>query len=173
MNILITSTCTLVNRLTTLKLTIYQIHTVVVRISVVRGTVSSPLRSLPFFRPVWVLANLRLTLSNTQDCPCNMHVTHVSFSAEVSDYVGLSENVTLLHNTTQKCQLLNIVNDSVLEETESLTVSLSLNGKENSVLLYDDITTVLIEDNDGMKRSDTIYKVIENLFECLSSFHNS
>ena len=57
--------------------------------------------------------------------------------------------MTLSDTATQQCVSLDIVDDSVLEDTESLTVSLSLNGERNGVLLSLPTATIFITDDDG------------------------
>ena len=75
--------------------------------------------------------------------------TFVASLAERSDYDLLSNDVTLSDTATQQCVSLVIVDDSVLEDTESLTVSLSLLGKENSVSLSLPTATLFITDDDS------------------------
>ena len=75
-------------------------------------------------------------------------------SAEKSDYDKLSNNVTLSDTNTQQCVLVDIVDDSVLEDIESLTVSLSLNGEQNSVSLSPHTATIFINDDDGERFND-------------------
>ena len=57
--------------------------------------------------------------------------------------------VTLTPTDTQQCMTVMIEDDSVLEETESLTVSLSLIGVLDSVELSQHTTTIDITDDDG------------------------
>ena len=72
-------------------------------------------------------------------------------SVEKSDYDRLSNNVTLSDTTTEQCVSLDIVDDSVLEDIESLTVSLSLPVKQDSVSLSPPTATVFITDDDSEK----------------------
>ena len=72
-------------------------------------------------------------------------------SAERSDYDRISNNVTLSDTTTQQCVSLDIVDDSVLEDIESLTVSLSLPVKQDSVSLSPPTATIFITDDDSEK----------------------
>ena len=62
--------------------------------------------------------------------------------------------MTLSDTATQQCVSLDIVDDSVLEDTESLTVSLSLIGKEKSVSLSPPTATIFINDDDSEKLND-------------------
>ena len=84
--------------------------------------------------------------------PTNVHFC--CLSAERSDYDRLSNDVTLSHTTTQQCVSLDILDDSVLEDIESLTVSLSLNGEQNSVSLSPHTATIFINDDDGERFND-------------------
>ena len=70
-------------------------------------------------------------------------------SAEISDYNIQSNNVTLSDTTTRQCVSVDVVDDSVLEDTESLTVSLSLTREQSSVSLSPPAATIFITDNDG------------------------
>ena len=79
----------------------------------------------------------------------NLNVHVCCLSAERSDYDRLSNSVTLSDTTTQQCVSLDIVDDSVLEDIESLTVSLSLNGEQNGVSLSAHTATIFINDDDG------------------------
>ena len=78
---------------------------------------------------------------------------HFFLSAEKSDYDRLSNDVTLSDTATQQCVSLDIVDDSVLEDTEFLTVSLSLLGKQDSVSLSPPTATIFITDDDSEKYS--------------------
>ena len=68
---------------------------------------------------------------------------------EDDDYTALIRIVTLTPTDTQQCVRVMIEDDSVLEETESLTVSLSLIGVLDSVELSQHTTTIDITDDDG------------------------
>ena len=68
---------------------------------------------------------------------------------EGQDFAGLSRTVTLTPTNAQQCVTVMIEDDSVSEETESLTVSLSLTGVVDSVLLSQHTATIMIVDNDS------------------------
>ena len=70
-------------------------------------------------------------------------------STETNDYTALAEIVTLTPTVSERCVSVTIENDSVLEETESLTLSLSLIGGLDSVQLSQQTATVVITDDDG------------------------
>ena len=57
--------------------------------------------------------------------------------------------MTLSATPSEDCVSIRIVDDSVLEETESLMVSLSLIGEWTRVQLAQHLTTLLITDDDG------------------------
>ena len=84
--------------------------------------------------------------------PVNIYFCYLS--AGRSDYDRQSNNATLSDTTTQQCVSLDIVDDSVLEDIESLTVSLSLNGEQNSVSLSPHTATIFINDDDGERFND-------------------
>lgn len=73
---------------------------------------------------------------------------HISSTAE-SDFFSLSESVTLSPTTTKRCVSVNIVQDSLLEEAEYLTVSLSFTNEQSSVLISQQNATIYIIDDDG------------------------
>ena len=79
------------------------------------------------------------------------HVVSVSacYSTDVVDYSGLSAAVTLSATASEDCVSIRVVDDSVLEETESLMVSLSLTGELTSVLLTIPFATLHITNDDG------------------------
>ena len=88
-------------------------------------------------------------------CKC-MYIRHMWLSylyvcilTEEDDYTALIRIVTLTPTDTQQCVRVMIKDDSVLEETESLTVSLSLTGVVDSVRLSQQTTSIVITDNDG------------------------
>ena len=74
----------------------------------------------------------------------------MSTSTEDGDYTALTGTVTLTPTDTQQCVSVMIEDDSVLEETESLTVSLSLTEILDRVQLTQQTATVVILDNDGI-----------------------
>ena len=59
--------------------------------------------------------------------------------------------VTLTPTVTQQCVSVMIVDDSVLEKTEFLTVSLLLTGDMDGVQLSQHAATIFIIDDDGKK----------------------
>ena len=75
---------------------------------------------------------------------------YVHAPAEASDYERLSIDVTLSPTNSEQCVSVEVVDDSAVEQTESLTVSLSLPaGGLSSVQLTPNTATILITDNDG------------------------
>ena len=75
--------------------------------------------------------------------------------------------MTLTPTVTQQCVSVMIEDDSVLEETESLTVSLSLTGAPDGAQLSQQIATVIVTDEDGNE--------IDNHATCICTlilFHN-
>ena len=71
-------------------------------------------------------------------------------STEGVDYRGVSADVTLSPTNPERCVSVEVVDDSVVELDESLTVSLSLPaGGLNSVQLTPNTATILITDDDG------------------------
>ena len=65
------------------------------------------------------------------------------------DYTELSAVITLSATASEDCVSIGVVDDSVLEETEFLTVTLSLIRELNSVQLTEHTATILITDDDG------------------------
>ena len=61
--------------------------------------------------------------------------------------------MTLSATASEDCVSIRVVDDSVLEETESLMVSVSLTGKLTSVQLTQHTATILITDDDCMFKS--------------------
>ena len=70
-------------------------------------------------------------------------------STEINDYTALTATVTLTPTVPEGCVSVIIKDDSVLEETEFLTVSLSLIEVLDSVQLSQQTATVVITDDDG------------------------
>ena len=68
--------------------------------------------------------------------------------SEEDDYTTLTKTVTLTPTNAQQCVTVMIEDDLVLEETESLTVSLSLIGVVDNVQLSQQTTTIVITDDD-------------------------
>ena len=70
------------------------------------------------------------------------------------DYRGVTADVTLSPTNPERCVSVEVVDDSAVEQTESLTVSLSLPpGGLSSVQLTPNTTTILITDNDSERYS--------------------
>ena len=67
----------------------------------------------------------------------------------------------------QQCVSVMIEDDSVLEETESLTVSLSLTGVVVSVQVSQSTTTIVITDDDS-KRLTRIHLYA---YTCVHAYH--
>ena len=78
-----------------------------------------------------------------------LYLGFVCTSTDEDDYTALTRAVTLTPTVTQQCVSVMIEDDSVLEETESLTVSLSLTGAPDSVHLFQQTATIVITDNDS------------------------
>ena len=70
---------------------------------------------------------------------------------EVLDFTGLVKDVTLTPTDFQQCVTVMIEDDLVLEETESLTVSLSLIGVMDSIQVSQQTTTIVIIDDDSKR----------------------
>ena len=76
---------------------------------------------------------------------------HVYFFAERADFQPLSKTVTLTPADPKQCVSVTTVDNSLEEETESLTVSISLADQFNSaVQLSQDTASFSIIDNDCM-----------------------
>jgi hypothetical protein len=69
-------------------------------------------------------------------------------AVDEDDYTALTRAVTLTPTVTQQCVSVMIEDDSVLEETESLTVSLSLTGAPDGVQLSEQTATIVITNDD-------------------------
>ena len=67
----------------------------------------------------------------------------------MSDFAGRSVAVTLSPTAFEDCVSIMVVDDSAPEETEFLTVSVSLIGELNSVQLTQNTATIYIVDNDS------------------------
>ena len=78
------------------------------------------------------------------------------------DYRAVSESISLSPTLSEACVDVEIVDDSAVEGTEYLTVSLSALDEGLSVELSPDSTTVHITDNDGM-----YCKCICTVFACV------
>ena len=77
-------------------------------------------------------------------------IIFVLLPTEGVDYRGVSTDVTLSPSNPEQCVSVEVVDDSAVEETESLTVSLSLPaGGLSSLQLTPNTATILITDNDG------------------------
>ena len=83
--------------------------------------------------------------------PSLAHALTLVFPAG-SDYNSTVQPLEFLTGDTQLPLNITIVDDSVLEETESFTVRLILTARDINVLLGpNNITRVVIHDNDGEK----------------------
>ena len=82
-----------------------------------------------------------------QVCILSLPTVYNIFAAasDGSDYRG--ESVDLFFIGTMQCIVVNIIDDSILEENETFTVTLNTSS---SVLLGTQLTTVTITDNDSM-----------------------
>jgi len=56
--------------------------------------------------------------------------------------------VTFLPGNTTVCETIGIVNDSIVEDTESFSVTLASNDSQVTVNATSDEATILITDND-------------------------
>ena len=81
-------------------------------------------------------------------CTIHMHI-YVSPPAP-GDYRAVSESISLSPTLSEACVDVEIEDDSAVESTEYLTVSLSSLDGGLSVELSPDSTTIYITDNDGM-----------------------
>ena len=70
-------------------------------------------------------------------------------ATEGLDFPRLSRTVTLTPTDAQQCVIVTIEDDSELEETESLIVSVSLTGIVDSVLLTQHTASISIVDNES------------------------
>lgn len=83
-------------------------------------------------------------------CACEGMILYIP-STEVSDYVEVQPfAVTLSPTASRHCLSIVVVDDSVPEDTEYLTVSLSLTEEQSGVLLSQHSSNVHITD-DGEK----------------------
>ena len=74
---------------------------------------------------------------------------HVLVSPALSDYSPVSQEVVFLAGTMQKSVAISIVEDSVLEGTESFTVEVTVPASyAGVVLLGTDTATISITDDD-------------------------
>ena len=72
-----------------------------------------------------------------------------TFFTEEDDYTALARTVTLTPMHPLQCVIVMIEDDSVVEETESLSVSLSLIGVVDRVELSQyNVTIIIIDDDD-------------------------
>ena len=91
-------------------------------------------------------------------CTVHMYTRNVLFwhclllyFSEKDDYTALTRTVTLTPIDPRQCVSIMIEDDSVLEETESLTVSLSPTGLMERVQLSQLNTTLVITDDDSKR----------------------
>ena len=99
---------------------------------------------IEFMTPCYLL----LTFTRT------LHIYIYTNSTDASDFQYVNQRsppgfLSLSPNTTQQCVNIAILDDSEMEETEFLTLSLSLTSEQNSVALSQPNATVYIIDNDG------------------------
>ena len=80
-----------------------------------------------------------------------LSIAYFCTSTEEGDYTAFTGTVTLTPTNDQQCVSVMIEDDSVLEETESLTVSLSPIGLMESVQLSQQSTTLVITDDDSKR----------------------
>ena len=70
--------------------------------------------------------------------------------SDASDYLALSQDVMFLAGTTQECVSIPIVEDNVLEDMESFSVSVTVPADRARVVLLDiDAATINITDDDS------------------------
>ena len=79
----------------------------------------------------------------------HLSIVYFCSSTEEADYTALRRAVTLHPAVTQQCVSVMIEDDSVLEETETLTVSLSLTGAPDGVQISQQTATIVITNDDG------------------------
>ena len=82
----------------------------------------------------------------------NMY-TYISPSA-LDDFVGGSRPVTFLPGNTTVCEMIGIVDDSIVEDTEPFTVLLSSSDSQVTVNATNAEATVAITDDDRMYPSE-------------------
>ena len=75
-----------------------------------------------------------------------MH-TYISPSA-LGDFVGVSRSVVFLPGNTTVCEMISIVDDSVVEDTESFTVLLSSGDVQVTVNATNAEAAIVISDDD-------------------------
>ena len=80
-----------------------------------------------------------------------LSIAYFCTSTEEGDYTAFTGTVTLTPTNDQQCVSVVIEDDSVLEETESLTVSLSRTGVVDSVQVSQQTTTIVITDDDSKR----------------------
>ncbi|CAI8010534.1 Adhesion G protein-coupled receptor L3 [Geodia barretti] len=89
-------------------------------------------------------------------------VTTQQGTANATDFTSLTTTVTLTNTMRRSCVSIAITDDSISENMENFTVSLSLTGPQHSAaLLSRSTTTISIFDNDVVKlimESDTLYE---------------
>ena len=86
-------------------------------------------------------------------------IAYFCTSTEEDDYTAFTGTVTLSPTNDQQCVSVMIEDDSVLEETESLTVSLSQTGVVDSVQVSQQTTNIVITDDDS-KRLISVYTCV-------------
>ena len=78
-----------------------------------------------------------------------MQICVCSLSAALEDYRGVTENISISSSVSEACVVVEIEDDSAVESTEYLTVSLSLLLAGQALELDPSSTTIYIIDNDG------------------------
>ena len=84
---------------------------------------------------------------------CENMYTYISPSA-LDDFVGGSRSVTFLPGNTTVCEMIGIVDDSIVEDTEPFTVLLSSSDSQVTVNATNAEATVAITDDDRMYPSE-------------------
>lgn len=70
--------------------------------------------------------------------------------SEILDYQGISDILKFSSSVSEQCVSVDIIENSVLEDTESLTVALSLlTGGDSNIQLKPSSAKIFIADNDG------------------------
>ena len=78
-----------------------------------------------------------------------LYVRVYALSAAPGDYREVAENISLSSSVSEACVVVEIEDDSAVESTEYLTVSLSSLLAGHTLELDPNTTTIYITDNDG------------------------
>ena len=78
-----------------------------------------------------------------------LYVLVYGLFAAPGDYRAVDENITLSSSVSEACVAVDIQDDSAVESTEYLTISLSSLLAGQSLDLNANMTTIYITDNDG------------------------